>query len=208
MFKSNKKVNSAAGFSLIEVLVAISVLVIGLVGIALTMTNSLSSTGQSKYMSLAATLASEKLEDLNRWPAKDPNVYVAPGGTAGSLTADVGGNVTVGGNTEYVTYYDQIAMTTTGSVSSSGTQGAFVEVVSGLGSGGSPVYTVTSHSPDGTISTTTTNTMPNVPFTFERRWLIEQDVPIKGVERITVLVRSLNSAIQPPVNFQMSMVRP
>ena len=209
MFKFNKKVHSASGFSLIEVLIAISVLVIGLLGVALTMTSSLSSTGQSKYMSMSAILASEKLEDLNRWPTKDPNVYVAPGGTAGSLTADVGGNVTVGTSTQYVSYYDQIAMTATGLVSGSGTQGVFIEVVSGKDSTGAPVYTVTSHSPDGLISTTTTSTLPTVQTTFERRWLIEQDLPINGVKRVTVLVRSLNSAaIQQPVNFQMSMVRP
>ncbi|MHB8411774.1 MAG: prepilin-type N-terminal cleavage/methylation domain-containing protein [Candidatus Acidiferrales bacterium] len=208
MSKFNKKAHCASGFTLIEVLVAISVLVIGLVGIALTMTSSLSSTGRSKYMSLAATLASEKLEDLNRWPKGDPNVYVAPAGTAGSLTADVGGNVTVGTNTQYVAYYDQVAMTSSGQVSSGGATGAFVEVVSGLGAGGAPVYTVTSHSPDGTISTTASGTAPTVTYTFERRWMIEQDVPIAGVKRITVLVRSLDPTIQPPVNFQMSMVRP
>jgi hypothetical protein len=42
---------------------------------------------------------------------------------------------------------------------------------------------------------------------FKRRWVIEKDMPVAGVRRITVAV-SLPSTAGPPVNFQMSMVRP
>jgi hypothetical protein len=44
--------------------------------------------------------------------------------------------------------------------------------------------------------------------TFDRRWVIEQDKPVAGVRRITVLVILADKTIQPPVTYQMSMVRP
>jgi hypothetical protein len=44
--------------------------------------------------------------------------------------------------------------------------------------------------------------------TFDRRWVIEQDKPVAGVRRITVLVTLRDLTVQPPVTFQMSMVRP
>ena len=43
---------------------------------------------------------------------------------------------------------------------------------------------------------------------FKRRWIIEMDQPVTGVRRITVLVTLENQQVQPPVTFQMSMVRP
>jgi hypothetical protein len=65
----------------------------------------MAATARSRYMSLAATLASEKLEDLNRWPANDPDVAVTSGSTAGSLTSDIVQSVTVNGSTNDVNYY-------------------------------------------------------------------------------------------------------
>jgi hypothetical protein len=44
--------------------------------------------------------------------------------------------------------------------------------------------------------------------TFSRRWVIEQDQPVAGVRRITVLVTLMDRTVQPPLTFQMSMVRP
>ena len=73
----------AAGFSILEVLVAITVLVIGLSAMAALVAQTLGGTDRARYMSTATTLASEKLEDLNRWPAGDS--YVA---TGGSLSSD------------------------------------------------------------------------------------------------------------------------
>jgi hypothetical protein len=43
---------------------------------------------------------------------------------------------------------------------------------------------------------------------FQRRWIIELNQPVTGVRRITVLVTCTNGFVQPPVTFQMSMVRP
>jgi hypothetical protein len=56
----------------------------------------------------------------------------------------------------------------------------------------------------------TSSTAPNTvgSIVFKRRWIIEQDLPVTGVRRVTVLVTLTNQSVQPPVTFQMSMVRP
>ncbi|MFZ0213727.1 MAG: prepilin-type N-terminal cleavage/methylation domain-containing protein [Candidatus Acidiferrales bacterium] len=214
MSKSNKRGHRDSGFSLLEVIIAMVVLVIGLVGVSLTMTKTLSSSVESKYMSIAGTLASEKLEDIDRWDYRDPHVAVPVGSTtAGSLVADVAQNVTSNGGTEYIAYYDQVAMTVSGQVQTAPGSGAFVEVVAGTGVGGASTYDITTHSANGLIQSVSSTTNPAVSYTFERRWLIEVNPTINGtlvnnVRRITVLVRSIDPSIQPPVNFQMSMVRP
>ena len=59
-------------------------------------------------MTQAATLATEKLEDLNRYPSSDPNVAVTNGTSAGSLTSNDLQDVTVNGVTEAVAYYDEV----------------------------------------------------------------------------------------------------
>ena len=90
-----KQTERERGFTLIETVVSIGVLAIGLTAMALLVANSLSGTDRSRYLGLATTLASEKLEDLNRWPENDPNVFVpAASNTAGSLTSDIVQNVT------------------------------------------------------------------------------------------------------------------
>src|SRR5260370_4350993 len=81
------------GFTLIETLAAIIVLSIGLVGMAVLMSNMMTGGARSRYMSEAAMLASEKLEDLERYPAADPNVAVTSGTSAGSLSSDVSASV-------------------------------------------------------------------------------------------------------------------
>jgi type IV pilus assembly protein PilV len=60
------------GFTLIETMVAIIVLTIGLVGVAALMSSTVKTSARSRYVSTAALLASEKLEDLSRIPKNDP----------------------------------------------------------------------------------------------------------------------------------------
>ena len=61
-----------------EVLIAMFILTVGLMAMASLIAQSLSGTDNARYLGLATTLVSEKLEDLNRWPAVDP--HVAAGG--------------------------------------------------------------------------------------------------------------------------------
>jgi len=193
----------AKGFSLIEVVVSIGILAIGLAATAWLVAATITGTARARYMSQAATLASEKLEDLNRWPSNDLHVYAPVGGAAGSLTADVVQSVTSGGISADVNYYDEI------SISASG--GAISEVITALDDSGNTIYKTTVHQPDGTIvSTTSTAAAPPgaISNVYKRRWLIEADQPVAGVRRVTVLITLTDLSVRPPVSFQMSMVRP
>jgi Tfp pilus assembly protein PilV len=186
---------------MIEVMVAILVLTIGLVALSSLAAKALSGTESSRFAGLAANLASEKLEDLNRWPYWDPNVYVASGNTAGGLAADIQSSVTSNGITETVNYHDDISI--------ADANGSITETVLSLVNG-TETYTTLTHNPDGTLNQSQSTTAPGAAAnatSFHRRWVIEMDQPVTGVKRITVLVTLTNSVVNPPVSFQMSMVR-
>lgn len=194
----HKKARRQRGFTLIETLTAIIILTVGLVGLAALMGKMISSGANSRYMSQAAMLASEKLENLERYPPNDPNVAVTSGTVAGSLTADTTASVTSNGMTESVDYFDSILVSATG--------GAVSETMSG-----SSGFTTVTHTPNGIMTSTTTSSAPAPSadsLTFDRRWTIEKDVPVAGVRRITVLVTLTNPVLVKTVTFQMSTVRP
>jgi prepilin-type N-terminal cleavage/methylation domain-containing protein len=192
----NRNRAAAAGFTLLEVLVALTVFVIGLSGMAALVAQMADGTERSRLLSTATTLVAEKLEDLNRWPKNtvviDP--HIAAGG---SLTADVASGAT--------NYYDEITLSSvTGQVSES--------IASTTG--GTTTYTNVIHSATGYVDTAGTN----VPITaeggtvFHRRWLIEADPVVNGVtltgsRRITVRVTQASTSSH-PVSFQMSAIRP
>jgi prepilin-type N-terminal cleavage/methylation domain-containing protein len=217
MFRSTRAA-SDRGFTLLETLVALIVLVVGVLATATLAGRCMSTTRRSKYMSLAAELASEKLEDLNRWDTDDPQICVPTGSSSvGSLTQDAPLQTTTcpGGAFATVNYYDDVAMNTvltgTNSPCPNTTYGCFSETMSTL-TNGTTAYVTTVHAPSGQIQTQSTSTAPTV-YTFDRRWVIEQDpvvngVTITGARRVTVLVTLLDASVQPPVTFQMSMVRP
>jgi len=208
---SKSRARSQAGFTLLEVAVAIFVLTVGVVAVAALAGTMMTTGNRSKYMSLEATLASEKLEDLNHFSAKSTQVCVPTGSTSvGSLSSNVLQTTTCPlGATASVAYYDDVNINfsngSTDCVSSLG--GCFDETVASVVSG-TTEYTTTYHSPDGTITATTNTTAPS-NMTFHRRWIIEADTPVTGVRRITVLVTITSSNIAPfNPTFQMSLVRP
>ncbi len=206
--KSRFSDGASNGFTLVEVMVALFVLAIGLSSVAALLASSISSTSTTEYMTQAATLTSEKLEDLNRYPAGDPNVAVTSGSTAGSITADTSATVTSNSVTELVDYYDEIYL--------SPTAGSISESVSGLNSSGTVQYTTTTQQPNGDVNVTQTasnTSMINGNLQFERRWVIELNPTINGTQvnrlrRITVYVYLVNQSVMPGVSFQMSLVRP
>jgi len=195
--------NASRGFTIAEVLVASVILIVGLAAVAGVVGTTLGSTQRSEYMTQAATLATEKLEDLNRFPSTDPNIAVTTGSSAGSLTSDVVQNVTVNGVTETVNYFDDVYF--------SPTQGSLEETESSLSANGTTQYSTTTYTPNGQVNVSTpSGSAPSTggSIVFERRWVIEANQPVSGVRRITVLVTLLDQQVQPPVTFQMSMVRP
>jgi prepilin-type N-terminal cleavage/methylation domain-containing protein len=208
------------GFTLLEVLVSLTVLAIGLMASSLLMTNSYKYSVRSRYMSEAAQLASEKLEDLCRFPTTDEHVTVMSGDNEcgltsinceGSISADAAAQqITTGGSTYTVNYWDSVFMSTA--------NGQLQETYQTV-TGASPQYATLTFSPNGTIpAITTSTTAPTAGETFDRRWMIEQDQPVAGVRRVTVLVTlkdysigaSTGSTTTPAsaVTFQMSTVRP
>jgi prepilin-type N-terminal cleavage/methylation domain-containing protein len=177
------------GFSLVETIVAIAVLSVGLLAMAALIARMMSTTSRSGYMSIAMQLTSEKLEDLNRYPAAAPSVAITTGTSVGSLTADV------------TNYFDEVRLSATG--------GEVSEIKTDTSSG-STKYDVITHRPDGTIDDD--QDLDALPpssgmLRFRRRWIIEKDQPTTGVRRITVSVE-LENPVNTPVTAQMSMVRP
>jgi Tfp pilus assembly protein PilV len=194
-----------SGFTLLETILSMVILTVGMLALASLFAKTTLTSNMSRYMSTQSLLASEKLDDLNRLSAKTPPppaIAVAPGGTAGSLVADTTAVVTSGAITQNVDYFDTVQI-------SAGNSGVS-ETFTGLNGGGQTTYTTVTHSPNGVVTPAAATTVAPVPppdaINFKRRWVIEQDVPVAGVKRITVLVTVMD--VPNAVPFQMSMVRP
>jgi len=188
-----RSLRQSAGFSILEILVAITILVIGLTGMAALVAQTLSGTDRARYLSLATSLASEKLEDLNRWPAADPHVSAG-----GSLSADT--------SSGSVNYYDDIDL--------SNASGQVSESIASTTGGNTTYYNVV-HNSTGYVDSAPTSSAPSTSgvITFHRRWLIESNpqvngVTVTGIRRVTVVVTLTNQIVQPPVSFQLSQIRP
>lgn len=189
------------GFSLIEILVAITVFAIGLCSLAALTAQTLTGTERARYIGVATTLASEKLEDLNKFPSTADQMTAG-----GSLTSDT--TVTGPGGGTYNCYDD---------VDLSNTSGQVAEIVTKV-SGGTTTYTGVVHLATGEVDSGTITTPPSGSgvIVFHRRWLIEagasapvvNGITLTGSRRVTVLVTLSDQLVQPPVSFQMSLIRP
>jgi type IV pilus assembly protein PilV len=184
--QSLRKPRAQRGFTLIETMVAILVLTIGLVGTAALMSQSVNMGAHARFVSTAALLASEKMEDLDRFPDNDPNLAAG-----GSLGADV------------ANYSDSVQI--------SSNNGNINETT--VSAGATTLYT---QKPDGTVVVTPGAGLPAVTpdlLTFDRRWQITANPTvggqvITGAVQITVLVTLTNQTLNPPVTFQTSLVHP
>jgi Tfp pilus assembly protein PilV len=189
-----------------EVLVSITVLTVGLIGMAAMVCSTLVFGTNAKYMNMANVLASEKLDNLNKWPSTDPNVA-----SGGSL---VGPNACAAADT----YCDQVTVSQiTGANYVTQSQMVFDPVTNTT----TPVTTTIVHTSSGCVDTPANCGVPspsNGGSTFIRRWKITPDPVIQdsagvsstvtGARRITVVVSLVNNISKVPVSFQMSMVRP
>jgi prepilin-type N-terminal cleavage/methylation domain-containing protein len=178
-----RKLARERGFTLIETLVALAVLTVGLMSIAALMGQMVSTSSKSRYMSTAALLASEKLEDLTHYRNTLVPANLAAGG---SLAIDAPG------------YFDNVQISASNGLSS--------ETTSESG-----VAQTVIHRADGTVSVVAGNAPPLDPDAqiYDRRWAIQSGVPVAGMRTITVLVTLQNQpANSAAVSFQVSTVRP
>ncbi len=203
------------GFTIIEVLIATAILIIAVSAMAALAAIMLTRGRQSRYMNVAEALASEKLEDLNRWNMYAPNICIQTGDTTeGSLTTNVTSNITCpnGVATGTVSYYDDVSIDfTNGGTCANASFGCFSETVSGT-SGGNSGYFTTYHAPTGVIpgnadGTPVFTTTAPTNLVFHRSWLIEANTPVTNVRRITVRVTLTDQSVKPGVTTQMSLVR-
>jgi len=186
----SKKRSRQRGFTLLETLAAIAILTIGLLAMAALMSRMTTNSASSRYMSGASVLATEKLEELSRYPASDPMVTVTSG-SVGSLTSD-----STNGN---IRYYDDVQLS------------AMSGAITSTSSDSSGNYNSIVHQADGTITTSSSTTAPaaqSASLLYHRRWTIEANTPIAGTRRVTVFVQLRNPPLPRPVIYQMSMVRP
>ncbi len=200
--KSNKA--CVRGFTLIEVLVSIGVLSVGLLSVAALIGSTMKSGTTARYMNMANILASEKLDGLNKWPSSDPNV--AAGGALNGSAICAAGDA----------YCDQVTV----SESSGADYETQTQIVNG-----NPVTTTIVHTNTGCVDTPANCGVASPAgggSTFTRRWLITTPVtvtsasgasktvtgPNSGPRRVTVVVILSDQTVQPPISFQMSMVRP
>jgi len=199
------------GFTLIEVLMSIFILSIGLLSVAALIGGTMNLGTNGRYINMANVLASEKLDSLNKWPSSDPNV--ACSATCGALT----GPATCSAGDLYC---DQVTMTESA--------GGNYETQTQVNADGTTVTTTIVQTNTGCVNTPTNCGVaaPAGGSTFTRRWMITTPVtvtsstgttttitgpgvsPNNGPRRITVVVALNDQSIQPPVSFQMSMVRP
>jgi type IV pilus modification protein PilV len=197
----NNRKAAGAGFSLIEVVIAISILSIGLLSVALLVTSTMGSGTRARYMNIANVLASEKLDQIIKLPSSDPNM-TAGGSLTGSLTC-ASGDI----------YCDQVTVAeASGADFETQTQNV----------NGTPTTTTIVHTSAGCVDTPTNcgvSTPTSSASTFTRRWLITANPTINssngassntitGANRVTVVVTLDNAPQNSPVIFQMSMVRP
>ena len=219
---ASTRVRGDRGFTLIEIMIAMAILIIGVSAMAALAAVMLTRGRQSRYINMAETLASEKLEDLNRYDMAAPQICVQTGDTyEGSLCTQLTSNITCPGAaaSTSVSYFDFVSIdfVTTGDCGNAN-NGCFAETVY---NGTTSQYMTTYHSPDGVIPggagglPVTSTTAPANMTTFVRTWQIEYNPVIgstgqnrvTGTRRITVLVTNTDNSVKPPVIFQMSLVR-
>lgn len=177
------RASAPGGFSLLELMIAMFVLLFGFLAMANLIATSIVVNRSSNRLTSLTQLASDKLEELRSMNANDPRFQ--PGG---SLTANVTQNN--GGHT--VPYYDSVYVDQRG--------GAITTTTPPDDSG---VYKSAARNLDGTTTTTTSGAEPN-QVSYRRRWTIQGNTPVTGATQIIVevaLKTNKLSAADPPVTL-------
>jgi type II secretory pathway pseudopilin PulG len=172
---------SAAGFTLIEAVIAMMVTVIGLVSIAGMFTLAMKTNASSRNFTTATTFAQDKLEQLGAASFQrlvDPSRMTANPGSHGADDAYIVGSIehdALAGDGSY--YFDKIIIAGRDDVEPEGT----VTVVN-------PNGTAETRRPDGTIAAG--NPFGEGRVTYSRRWLIMSSSEQNPADRrLTIAVR-------------------
>lgn len=194
------------GFTVIETMIAMFIFAVGILSLAALMTAVNLNTDRSRYTGTATLLVTEKLEDLNHYPAASAATTVSPGG---SLTTDVTG------------YYDNVQVQsdngTVTEITYNPDVGCYDTFTHNIGTTSSP----------GTASDTGVSPCVSTPpaalsnaLNFHRRWLVENPITLPSgtsvdVRRVTVWISLWATGTNSPavfqgqpVTFQLSTVRP
>jgi type II secretory pathway pseudopilin PulG len=188
-FDTEARINgrSAAGFTMIEAVIAMMVTVIGLVSIAGMFTLAMKTNASSRNFTTATTFAQDKLEQLGAASFQrlvDPARMTANPGSHGADDAYIVGSIEYdasAGDGSY--YFDKIIIAGRDDVEPEGT----VTVVN-------PNGTAETRRPDGTISAG--NPFGEDRVTYSRRWVIMSSSEQNPADRrltIAVRVKSENS---------------
>jgi Tfp pilus assembly protein PilV len=81
------KMKAAEGFTLIEILLAMSILMVGLMAIAVMQVSAIRVNSKAVSITERATLAQDKLEELVLLPYTDPELALTTGGSPHEDTA-------------------------------------------------------------------------------------------------------------------------
>ncbi len=193
-FNRRVRPSPQGGFSMIEMLIATVILSVGLLSLAGFMSKMDLSTSQSRYSNAAALLCSEKLEELSGLRPGSEQISLPAGSSIGDLDEDTTSII----KGETISYFDEVKI--------SAANGSIRETkVDGEGK-----YQTIIQKPNGTAEQETLNTPPDDDegtITFNRRWLIEKNVPGLPPEVRRITVRVEYPAGPTKAKFQMSMVR-
>ncbi|MBZ5535277.1 MAG: hypothetical protein LAO31_04915 [Acidobacteriia bacterium] len=168
------RANPDLGFSILELMIAIVVLLFGFIAMINLIATSIVVNRTSNQLTLLTLLASDKLEQLRTLDISDPQIQVPSGSlNAGSLnddsTQDVGGT--------RVSYFDNVfvnprdgSITRTGGLDGEGEHESVTRTMGGT-------------------TTTTSSDAVQAQLSYRRRWLIQKDPAVlAGAIRITVEV--------------------
>ena len=79
-------VSTQRGLTLIEILVALSILALAVLALAPLFTGAIRTNASSNQLTTANTLAREKLEELSGYPRNDPRLTIVDGSNAAAPT--------------------------------------------------------------------------------------------------------------------------
>ncbi len=99
---------SQTGFTLVELLVAVVILAVGLLGLAQLQVTAIKTNSQSATKTAATSLAQQAIERIMAWDADDPRLDASGTGSFPSVTVEGAGSYTI--DWEVTTPYEGVSL--------------------------------------------------------------------------------------------------